>query len=164
LIRAVSSEWIGVLVDTGNNLALLEEPYDVIEALAPWALSVHLKDIALQPCADGFLLSEVPIGTGMLDLPRMVSTLRRANPGIALNLEMATRDPLCIPCLKRGYYATFAPPYREERLATALALTTPHPPSPRVPGIAGKSVAVILAEEDAYNRESLMWMHRHLRT
>ena len=70
LIREISSEWIGVLVDTGNNIALLEDPRAVVEALAPMALSVHLKDMAVQPYADGFLLSEVPLGTGMLDLPR----------------------------------------------------------------------------------------------
>lgn len=58
LMKAISSEWIGVLVDTGNNIALLEEPHAVVEALAPFALSVHLKDMAVQEQKEGFLLSE----------------------------------------------------------------------------------------------------------
>ncbi len=35
IIRRIDSPWISVLVDTGNNLALLEEPYSSIDALAP---------------------------------------------------------------------------------------------------------------------------------
>ena len=75
------------------NIALLEDPYVTVDALAPFAFSVHLKDMAVQPSERGFLLSEVPCGTGFLDLPRIVATLRKANRDIAFNLEMATRDP-----------------------------------------------------------------------
>ncbi|MDB6138446.1 MAG: hypothetical protein JWO94_1518, partial [Verrucomicrobiaceae bacterium] len=123
-----SSEWIGVCVDTGNNIALLEEPHAVVEALAPFAASVHLKDMAGQAYDDGFLLSEVPLGTGFLDLPRIIGTLRKANPGIAFNLEMATRDPLKVPCLSPGYWTTF-PDRPAIELAHALALVKQHPPT-----------------------------------
>jgi len=34
-------------------------------------MSVHFKDMAVQPADDGFRLSEVPLGTGALDLPRI---------------------------------------------------------------------------------------------
>ena len=73
IMRRFSSEWIGVLVDTGNIIALLDEPHAAVESLAPFAMSVHLKDMAVQPSDDGFLLSEVPLGTGVLDLPRIIS-------------------------------------------------------------------------------------------
>src|SRR5687767_3548525 len=42
ILRQFSSEWIGALIDTGNNIALLENAYEHIEALAPFALSSHL--------------------------------------------------------------------------------------------------------------------------
>lgn len=164
LMREQGGEWIGVQVDTGNNLALLEDPDEAVEALAPWALSVHLKDMAVQPSADGFRLSEVPLGTGMLDLPRLVARLRQANPDIVFNLEMATRDPLAIACSHDGYYTTFAPGYRVRRLAAALARVAASPLRQLVPAVAGKSVAAILAEEEANNRACLGWMQRHLRT
>lgn len=163
MMREFGGEWIGVLVDTGNNLALLEDPYEAIDGLAPWALSVHLKDMAVQPYADGFLLSEVTLGTGLLDLPRIVQRLRQANPGIVLNLEMATRDPLRIPCQTDGYYATFAAGHRERRLAAALARVKANPPRGPVPMVAGKPLADVLAEEEKHNRESLDWMRRNLR-
>ncbi len=160
LISGVSSEWIGVLVDTGNNLALLEEPHQVCEALAPFALSVHLKDMAIQPGADGFLLSEVPLGTGMLDLPRIIATLRKANPAIVFNLEMATRDPLRIPCLTDGYFVTM-PGRKETHLESAMQLVKANPPRGVIPSVSGKPFSQIIAEEEINNRESLQWMKKH---
>jgi sugar phosphate isomerase/epimerase len=162
LMKKISSEWIGVLVDTGNNLALLEDPYATMDALAPFALSVHLKDMAVQASDDGFLLSEVPLGTGMLDLPRMITTLRKANPALVFNLEMATRDPLKVPCLTDGYWTTF-PERKATHRDAALARVEANPPRQPVPNIAGKPVAAVLAEEEANNRHGLAWMQKHFR-
>jgi sugar phosphate isomerase/epimerase len=162
LLRKLGSEWVGALVDTGNNLALLEEPHAVVEALAPFAMSVHFKDMAVQPHADGFLLSEVPCGTGMLDLPRIASTLRRANPGIAFNLEMATRDPLKVPCLANDYWVTF-PERKATQLEAALARVKANPPRQPAPQVSGKPVAQVLADEETNNRHGLAWMLKHLR-
>lgn len=161
LMRRFGGEWIGVLVDTGNNLALLEEPHAVVEALAPYALSVHWKDMAVQPAPEGFLLSEVPLGTGLLVLARIAATLLRARPGMVFNLEMATRDPLTVPCLTDGYWPTF-PERRATHLAAALERVKANPPGAPPPAVAGKPVAQILAEEETNNRQGLAWMLQHL--
>ncbi|WP_019990821.1 sugar phosphate isomerase/epimerase family protein [Rudanella lutea] len=108
MMKSLSSEWIGVTIDFGNNLALLEDSTEVVQTLAPYVLSTHVKDMALEPYADGFLLSEVPLGKGILDLPTLFALCRKHNPAVTFNLEMITRDPLEIPCLKPEYWATFA--------------------------------------------------------
>ncbi|MEQ1853249.1 MAG: TIM barrel protein, partial [Chthoniobacteraceae bacterium] len=163
ILRKLGSEWIGTLVDTGNNIALLEEPHAVVEALAPFAMSVHLKDMAVQPYPDGFLLSEVSLGTGFLDLPRIITTLRTANPAIVFNLEMATRDPLRVPCLTPGYWTTF-PERREPALAAGLTLVRRHPPEHPPDGTGDRSLAQQLAAEEQNNRSSLAWMRAHFKT
>jgi len=163
MMKVISSEWIGVLVDTGNNLALLEEPHAAVEALAPFALSVHLKDMAVQASDDGFLLSEVPLGSGFLDLTRMIAALRKANPGIVINLEMATRDPLRIPCLTDGYFATF-PKRKATHLDAAMKLMKANPPKQPPPTVSGKATAQVLAEEETNNRQGLAWMRKHSRS
>src|SRR5258705_1960493 len=119
VLRRLSSEWVGVCVDTGNNIALLEDPIEVVEALTPFAFSTHIKDMAVQEMAEGFLLSEVPLGEGFLDLKRMIGIFQKANSAIQFNLEMITRDPLRIPCLTETYWATMedAP---ASRLANAI--------------------------------------------
>ncbi|MBM3844779.1 MAG: TIM barrel protein [Verrucomicrobia bacterium] len=162
LMAKIGSEWIGVLVDTGNNMALLEEPHGVIEKLAPFALSVHLKDMAVQPCADGFLLSEVPLGTGMLDLTRIVHALLRANRSIVFNLEMATRDPLTVPCLTPGYWASFGADRKTAYLDAMMQRVKANPPRGPIPQMTGKPVAQQLAEEETNNRQGLAWMQKHI--
>jgi sugar phosphate isomerase/epimerase len=105
-LRSVGSDQVGMCLDMGNSVSLLEDPMEVIEAYAPHAFSVHLKDVAVQECEDGFLLVEVPLGEGVLDLPRAVKTITAHRPEAKFSLEMMTRDPLRVPCLTETYLAT----------------------------------------------------------
>lgn len=161
VMKRLKSDHVGVTVDTGNNIALLDDPHGAVEALAPWAMSVHLKDMAVKESADGFLLSEVPLGDGYLDLKRIVGELRKANPAVRFNLEMITRDPLRVPCLADGYWATFADlPGRD--LARALAAVRRHAPEGDLPRVAKLSEAEQLAAEDANVRRSFAHAREHL--
>lgn len=107
ILEGISSEWVGVTLDTGNNISLLEDPMEVVKSLAPYSFSVHLKDMAVAEYEEGFLMAEVNLGEGYLDIEGMISEIRKENPDIRFNLEMITRDPLKIPCLTEKYWATF---------------------------------------------------------
>jgi len=106
LLQQVNSEWIGVTLDFGNNVALMEDPMEVVETLLPYLFSTHVKDMGVDEYADGILLSEVPLGEGIVDLPKVFSLCTQQNPNVTFNLEMITRDPLEIPCLKNDYWST----------------------------------------------------------
>src|SRR2546426_1649033 len=161
LLERISSEYVGVCVDVGNNIALLEEPMAVVEALAPFAFSTHLKDMAVQEFEDGFLLSEVPLGEGFLDLKKMVAVLQKANPTIQFNLEMITRDPLKIPCLTKKYWATMeAVP--ASQLAAALAMVRRDPAKKPLPRTTGLDNDRQLALEDDHVRTSFAYAREHL--
>jgi sugar phosphate isomerase/epimerase len=142
LVKQISSEYAGVCLDTGNNIALLDDPYEVIETLAPYTLATHFKDMAVAPDDDGFLLSEVVLGEGMLDLRRVVPTIRSARPPTRLTLEMITRNPLRVPCLTTKYWATF-PDRSGYVLARTLAMVRRNggKPLPRVDGLAREALA-----------------------
>jgi 3-oxoisoapionate decarboxylase len=107
LIKKYSSEYLGVLFDFGNSISLLDDPNEQVERLAPYIISTHVKDMGLEPYDDGFLLSEVPMGEGMLDLAKLYRTIQTARPATKFSLEMITRDPLKIPVLTEKYWATF---------------------------------------------------------
>ncbi|MBX2820186.1 MAG: sugar phosphate isomerase/epimerase [Rhodothermaceae bacterium] len=107
IMHQFDSEWIGVTLDTGNNMSLLEDPMEVVHALAPYTITTHFKDMSVKEYEDGFLLSEVPLGEGVLDLTDVVKTCKKYNPEVTLNLEMITRDPLKIPCKMDRYWETF---------------------------------------------------------
>jgi sugar phosphate isomerase/epimerase len=112
LLERLSSEWVGLCVDVGNNLALLEDPLETVRALAPWALTVHLKDATLGAYGAGLLLGDAALGEGILDLPAIVRTLRAARPAVRFNLETITRDALRVPVETEGYWATFDEAHR----------------------------------------------------
>lgn len=132
VMKAISSEHVGVCVDTGNSIALLERPTDTAERLAQWVASCHLKDMGVESSADGFLLAEVPLGDGFLDLAGIVGALRKARSGLRLSLEMITRDPLRIPCLTDDYWATLDRVPGQD-LARVLALVRKHAPKEPLP-------------------------------
>src|SRR5580698_4653359 len=122
IFKSYSTEYLGACLDFGNNIALCEDPMEVAGKLAPFTITTHVKDMGVEPYADGFLLSEVVLGQGFLDLKKIISLLR---PGTHLNLEMITRDPLKIPCLTDRYWATF-PSVKADQLARALKLVQEH--------------------------------------
>jgi 3-oxoisoapionate decarboxylase len=107
VLRQISSEYVGLCVDVSNNFALLEDPLETARLFAPYALSVHIKDQGIKECADGFLLSDEPLGTGFLDLPALVATLRQAKPKVPFYLEVITRDPIKVAVRSDKYWATF---------------------------------------------------------
>ncbi|MBX9622853.1 MAG: sugar phosphate isomerase/epimerase [Gemmataceae bacterium] len=153
LLKAIGSEWVGVCVDTGNNLALLDDPVETVKVLAPFARTVHLKDIGLEESPDGFRMAEVPLGQGCLDLPAMVKALRQANLQVRFQLEMITRDPLSIPCLTEKYWTTLGRvPGRDlaRSLARVRATAGPKP----LPRITKLSPTEQLAVEDHHVRAS----------
>jgi len=161
LLKRISSEWVGVCLDTGNNIALLEDPIETVEALATYAFSTHLKDMAVQECEDGFLLSEVPLGEGFLDLKGIVERLHKANPKIQFNLEMITRDPLRIPCLTVEYWATM-PNVPARELAAALAMVRRNIAKTALPRTTGLDPDSQLALEDKHVKASFAFAHARL--
>ncbi len=125
VLRDASSEWVGACVDTGNSLALLEEPLETVQALAPFAFACHLKDMAVDEAPEGFRLAEVPLGGGFLEIPRIVRLLRQARPDLHFSIEMITRDPLTVPCLTERYWSTLDE-VPGSRLARILSLVRRH--------------------------------------
>jgi sugar phosphate isomerase/epimerase len=107
ILKQIDSEWLGVTLDFGNSISLLEDPMEVVRTLAPRAFSTHVKDMGVAEYEDGFLLSEVPLGQGFLELKEIIDICRKYNPAITFNLEMITRDPLKIPCLQDEYWEVF---------------------------------------------------------
>jgi len=160
LLKALGSPFIGACVDTGNSLALLENPLTVVRALAPYAFSVHLKDQAVQECADGFLLADVALGDGFLELERMIDILRRAQPEIQFSLETITRDPLRVPCLAETYWLTF-PDVPACDLALTLNLIRTHA-SDRLPSVGELPLIEQAAIEHETVVKSLDYARTHL--
>lgn len=153
LLAELDSPFMGACVDTGNSLALLDDPLTVVKSLAPHAFSVHLKDQAVQESPDGFLLADVALGEGFLDLRAMVDILRGAQPDIRFSLETITRDPLRVPCLDDSYWRSF-PDVPASDLARTLSLIRTHA-AERLPAIGTLPLAEQASVESATVARSL---------
>lgn len=126
MFEHLDSEFIGACVDTGNSFALLDGAYEPIEALAPYAFTVHLKDQALQHYREGFLLGDIPLGQGSFDMKRIVAIIKKAKPNVRFALELITRDPLKVPCLTDEYFSTM-PTSAAIDLARTMRFVRDHP-------------------------------------
>jgi sugar phosphate isomerase/epimerase len=140
LLKQYSSEYVGVSLDTGNNLSILDDPEETVEKLAPYTFNTHFKDMGVEETKTGFNLSEVPLGEGILDLPRMVRAIRTARPNVTFSLEMITRDPLHVPCLTDKYWSTFDDLNGRAlaRTLTRIRGTTSRTPLPTISGLSDK--------------------------
>lgn len=152
-LQRFDSEYLGALIDPGNNLSLMEEVDTTVERLGPYAKACSLKDMGVAPYDHGFLLSEVRFGEGIHDQKRVFETLRRHNPNIHPTTELITRDPLQIPVLTEDYYRTlpFREPLREEWMAM---IRTKQSVLPKVEHLSPEQR--LQAEEDN-NRQVMLW-------
>lgn len=164
-LKRVSSEWVGVHFDFGNNISLCEEPAVTLRNLLPYVFACHIKDMAVEWYDEGFLLSEVPLGEGCLDIRGMVDTLRKIDPNVPLDLEMITRDPLKIPVFTDKYWVTFDDAYSPlpgRDFAKIVALVNTHKPARPLPRVTGMSPEAQLQLEDECISKSIQYARRML--
>jgi len=162
LLTLVGSPKMGACVDFGNNISLLESPLDTVKALAPYAVTTHLKDMAVKPTAEGFGLSEVPLGEGFLPLAEIIATLRAQRPDVPMCLEMITRDPLPVPYKTDRYWVAIDRPspdvltrFEQEVLGKAWTRD--------LPAITGLPPEAQVAAEDENVRRSVDYARRTLK-
>ncbi len=162
LMEHIGSEWVGITLDTGNNISLLEDPMVTVEALAPYTMTTHFKDMGVEEYEDGFLLSEVPLGEGFLDLERIVAIVEKHNPEVTWNLEMITRDPLRIPCLTDAYWPTFGDMISARELANTLHMVRSMQDTQPLPRVSHRNPEERLAFEEQNNRSSFAYAQAQL--
>lgn len=161
ILTRIGSGHVGVNIDFGNSISLLEDPLEVVRAYAPHAFTTHFKDMGVQEYDDGFLLSEVPLGDGFFDLKAMIELCEKHNPKVQFNLEMITRDPLKVPCLSEHFWATFGT-LPGVHLARSLSMVRKHASSKPLPRVSGKSLKEKVAFEDRNVRRSFDFARKEL--
>lgn len=95
LVTTVDSPSLGICLDTANQLRMLEDPLEANRLMAPYTVLCHFKDIAAyrgDPTTFAFWPS-VPTGTGLIDLPDVLTHLDSANFNGVLALEIDYLHP-----------------------------------------------------------------------
>lgn len=95
LITTIDSPWLGVCLDTGNNLRLFEDPVVVAAKLAPYTRATHLKSLTAwrgDPKTFQFWPS-VPLDEGAVDIAEVVRLLGKAGYTGLLAVEVDYLHP-----------------------------------------------------------------------
>ena len=122
LVRAIDSESVGTLIDTGNMMTVWEDPAKAVAAMAPRALSTHFKDHAVIVDRGEPWVVGVPLGKGSIDLPACYGILAGQSPLARLCIEVCY-----------GYRARFRVPQEHgagERLGDGAFRVIPPPYDP----------------------------------
>ncbi|MEJ7606000.1 MAG: TIM barrel protein [Bryobacteraceae bacterium] len=85
LIEAAGKDFVGIYMDTGNPVFVLEHPLTTLETLAPYIVTLHLRDSIIYEHKRGVAVHWVPLGEGVIDFKEsqplelcpMPSTLNR---------------------------------------------------------------------------------------
>lgn len=113
LCQAVDSTHVGVTLDTGNPLAVAEDPVRFAENILPHLVHIHLKDYRVTTTPQGYRLFHCPIGAGVVDFDALFKLFKHkpefAGQPIAMNLEMAMLGERHIRVLDDDYWAGFGP-------------------------------------------------------
>jgi sugar phosphate isomerase/epimerase len=95
VVTTVNSPWLGICLDTGNNLRMFEDPLVVAEKLAPFTRATHIKDLSVlagNPRDYSFWPS-VPVGDGLIDMTKVVGYLKKARYDGMLAVEVDFLHP-----------------------------------------------------------------------
>jgi sugar phosphate isomerase/epimerase len=105
-LAAVQDDQVGFCLDTGNPLAVMEDPAVAAELLAPHTLTVHLKDCRVMPTAAGVALVNCPIGQGNVAIARALKAVFNNNPAAHVAIETPT-ETIEVPCLEGDFLDAF---------------------------------------------------------
>jgi sugar phosphate isomerase/epimerase len=122
VIEAAGKDMVGVYMDTGNPVFVLEHPMTTLETLAPYIESAHLRDSVVYEHPRGVAVQWVPLGEGVIDFKAIVARLGELCPKVHVyNKPITGRPPAVIPYLEPGYWKTM-PQARAGELAKFLDL------------------------------------------
>jgi len=87
-VQQVDDVHVGVCLDTANSVGFLEKPLKTVELLAPFAVSLHLKDFVVTKPTMGYVVAGVPLGQGWLNAQEVIDVVHQAGrqPNILLEL------------------------------------------------------------------------------
>jgi 3-oxoisoapionate decarboxylase len=87
MVEAVGPDVMGVCLDSGNPVWMLEDPHMTLEMLIPYAETSHVRDSAVWKVPEGIAVRWVNMGDGNVDIDGWVRKFIQAKPGLPIIFE-----------------------------------------------------------------------------
>jgi 3-oxoisoapionate decarboxylase len=139
LVEDVGSDILGVCIDSGNPLWMMEDPHLTLELVGPYAIDSHVRDTAVWRVPEGVAVRWVNMGDGNVDIDGWIRKLLRMRPGLQVMIEnIVSAEPRIFRLFDPATFRDF-PKMQASELAGFMALAERGKPTPAVPPPAGKS-------------------------
>ena len=131
LVEEAGTDLAGVCLDSGNACWTLESPHDVLDRLAPYVITSHMRDSALWISPDGINVEWTRIGEGTIEMARYVRTFTEKCPGCAASVEVITNRQRAFDFRDVSFWEAY-PQVRASDFARFLVLAERGQPRPPV--------------------------------
>jgi sugar phosphate isomerase/epimerase len=122
LMDAAGTDSVGIYLDTGNPVFVLEDPLMTVEQLGKYAVTAHLRDSVVYEHPRGVAVQWVPLGEGVVDFKAVVAKLRALCPNVHVYIKPITgRPPQVLPYLEPDFWKLY-PKARSADFARFLKL------------------------------------------
>jgi 3-oxoisoapionate decarboxylase len=160
LLDAAGHDYVAANLDSGNALWTLEDPFDSLEALAPFTITTHLRDSAVWKSEHGARVQWTAMGEGDIDQKAYFVKFRELCPGIPVHMEIISGFSREFPYLQRDFWKAW-PNMPARAFARFVAIAERGKPrEPWSPPAGEKRVKA----EQAYQRAELEKSLRYCRT
>jgi 3-oxoisoapionate decarboxylase len=138
-IEAIGADVIGVCLDSGNPVWMLEDPHATLETLIPYALTCHVRDSAVWRVPEGIAVRWVNMGEGNVDIDGWIKKFIEAKPGLPIIFEnLVSGAPRVHKIYDRAFWANWSKMPAGE-FSRFLEVAEKGKPTPAVPRPAGKT-------------------------
>jgi sugar phosphate isomerase/epimerase len=137
MIEAIGTDIMGVCLDSGNPVWMLEDPHMTLETLIPYAETSHVRDSAVWKVPEGIAVRWVNMGDGNVDIDGWIRKFIQAKPGMPIIFENLVSAN---PRIHRIYDPKFwdnwrrMPAWELSRFLAVAEKGTPKPATPRPEG------------------------------
>jgi sugar phosphate isomerase/epimerase len=87
MVEAVGRDIMGVCLDSGNPVWMLEDPHMTLEMLLPYAETSHVRDSAVWKVPEGIAVRWVNMGDGNVDIDGWIRKFVQGKPGLPIVFE-----------------------------------------------------------------------------
>ena len=139
MIDAVGRDVMGVCLDSGNPVWMLEDPHMTLETLISYAETCHVRDSAIWKVPEGIAVRWVNMGDGNVDIDGWIGKFIQAKPGLPIIFENLVSAR---PRIHAVYDPKFWDNWRKMpawELGRFLTLADKGTPKPATPLAAGKT-------------------------
>jgi sugar phosphate isomerase/epimerase len=133
LVEDVGPDILGICLDSGNPLWMMEDPHLTLELLGPYTLVSHVRDTAVWRVPEGVAARWVNMGEGNVDIEGWIRKFVAAQPGMAVTFEnIVSGQPRIIRVFESATFQDY-PKMPASGLARFLALAERGKPTPAQP-------------------------------